>query len=82
MLTLEDSKIGNAVVEKIFLHTSIFIEFARIGGGQYLQILENVASHYSLLITSSMIVFEFWQGRSLNDPATLHEQKCFFQRKL
>ena len=77
-----DSQIGNAVMEKIFLDTSIFIEFARTGGGQYLEILKYAASHNCLLITSSMVVFEFWQGRSLDNPATLQQAEVLFSEEI
>lgn len=77
-----DSQIGKAVMEKIFLDTSIFIEFARTGGGKYLEIIKHAVARSSMLVTSSLVVYEFWKGSSLNNPIKLQQAEVLFSEEI
>lgn len=50
---------------KVLVDTSIFIDYARSGGGLLLKLFELAAEEKIKLITCSLVVFEFWSGSSM-----------------
>jgi|GEM_PF-685294 tRNA(fMet)-specific endonuclease VapC len=64
---------------KVMLDTSILIEFNRTGGGVYEQILLHAQDNKLEILTSSIVVFEYWVGRSMNDPQVQIVAEKLFQ---
>jgi len=52
-------------MRKILIDTSIFIEMSRTGKGQYLQLLGYADQSGALLLTSVIVISEFWAGDSM-----------------
>jgi len=50
---------------KVLIDTSIFIDFLRTGQGQFRELVQAAARDECVLSTSSLVLFEIWQGKSM-----------------
>jgi predicted nucleic acid-binding protein len=63
---------------KILIDTSVFIEFSRTNGGQYVELLSLAEKSKVLLSTSVIVLAEYWSGKSMKDNTHLLVAKKLF----
>ena len=64
---------------RVLFDTSVLIDFNRTGGGIYEQILEQAQISNLKITTASIVVFEFWVGKSMNNPQVESMAEKLFQ---
>lgn len=66
-------------MNKIFLDTSVLIDFHRTGGGVFLEILKQSRANKSQLFMSVVVYYEFWSGDSMDNQSVLEEAEFLFK---
>lgn len=66
-------------MDKILLDTSVFIDYQRAGAGSYIQLLQLSQLQMSKLYTSSVVVMEFWAGKSLENQKAIEFANDIFR---
>ena len=64
----------------ILLDSSVLIEFARTKKGNFLNVLEEIEEKSGSLITSTLVICEFWSGESMKSKKAEHEAAEIFQQ--
>lgn len=67
---------------KLLIDTSIFIDFARTSQGFYPELLSQAAEHRWQLLTSSIVIYEFWRGRSMSSLSARKRAEELFSSEL
>lgn len=66
-------------MKKIFVDTSVLIEFHRRGSGDFVKLLEFARINDVELAISVVVFFEFWSGRSMDNSQITKSAELFFE---
>lgn len=55
-------------MDKVVVDTSIFIEYGRTGSGPWQTLVELSEAGIMELMVPTIVLYEFWSGKSLNKP--------------
>lgn len=64
--------------QKLVLDTSIFIEYQRTGSGVFADLLLGARQGVYELFVPTIVIAEFWAGRSMGDPTVSRKLELFF----
>lgn len=62
----------------ILIDSSFFIEFSRTGKGEYLKLLNLASKSKVLLLTSVIVVAEYWAGKSMRKQSHISVAQRLF----
>ena len=65
-------------MQKIIIDTSIFIDYVRTGKSELLDLIELCRQDQVKLYISSLVLFEFWSGRSMRKVQTERQAEVIF----